>query len=67
MDYLWTAFKTLAAIFVMSLVIPLIVWGGSGSLKKALLALRTWWLIVGGAFMLVGTLALLMTLMERIG
>lgn len=67
MDYLWTAAKTLAAIFVMSLIVPLMVWGGSGSWRRALGALRTWWLIIGSAFVAVGALALLLTLAEFIG
>lgn len=67
MDYLWTAFKTIGVIFVMSLVVPLMVWGGSGSWRRAIGALRTWWLIVGGAFLAVGALALVVLLLERIG
>lgn len=66
MDYLWTAFKTLAGIFVMSLIVPLMVWGGSGSWRRAFGALRTWWLIVGGAFVVIGGLALLMVALEAI-
>lgn len=66
MDYLWTAFKTLGAIFVMTLIVPLMVWGGSGSWRRALGALRTYWLIMGGAFLLVGGLALLVSLLEFI-
>lgn len=62
-----TAAKVLAAIFVMSLIVPLMVWGGSGSWRRALGALRTWWLIVGGAFLAVGGLAVLVTMLEVIG
>ena len=62
-----TAAKVLAAIFVMSLIVPLMVWGGSGSWRRAFGALRTWWLIVGGAALVVGALALLMTALEFIG
>jgi hypothetical protein len=65
MDYLWVAFKTLGAIFVMTLIVPLMVWGGSGSWRRAVSALRTYWMIMGGAF-LVGGLALLVTLLEFI-
>lgn len=65
-DYLWTVFKTVGAIFVMTLIIPAMVWGGSGSFKRAMSALRTYWLIMGGAFLLVGGLALLVTLLEFI-
>jgi hypothetical protein len=67
MDHLWVAVKTLGAIFVMTLIIPLMVWGGSGSWRRAVHALRSYWLIMGGAFLLVGGLALVVTLMEFIG
>lgn len=66
MDYLWVAFKTLGAIFVMTLIIPAMVWGGTGSFKRAMHALRTYWFIMGGAFLVVGGLALLVTLLEFI-
>ncbi len=62
-----TAAKTLAAIFVLSLIVPLMVWGGSGSWRRALHALRWYWLIMGGAALLVGGLALVVTAMEFIG
>lgn len=61
------AAKVLAAIFVMSLIVPLMVWGGSGSWRRAFGALRTWWLLVGGAFVVVGAVAMLLTLAEYIG
>lgn len=67
MDYLWTVAKTLAAIFVMSLIVPLMVWGGSGSWRRAFGALRTWWVLVGGAFVVVGALALVVFVLEFIG
>lgn len=66
MDYLWTTAKTLGAIFLMTLIVPLMVWGGSGSWRRALHALRWYWLIVGGAALLVGGLALLVTVLELI-
>ena len=66
-DFLYTTAKTLAAIFVMSLIVPLIVWGGSGSLRRALEALRGWWLIVGALFAIGGGAGLLAVLMESIG
>jgi hypothetical protein len=66
MDYLLTALKTLGAVFVMTLIIPAMVWGGSGSFKRAMQALRTYWLIMGGAFLAIGGLALLVTLLEFI-
>lgn len=61
-----TALKTLGAVFVMTLIIPAMVWGGSGSLKRAVQALRTYWIIMGVAFLAVGGLALLVTLLEFI-
>ena len=57
----------MAAIFVMSLIVPLIVWGGSGSLRRALEALRGWWFIVGALFLIGGGAGLLAVLMEAIG
>ena len=60
------ALKTLGAVFVMTLIIPAMVWGGSGSRKRAVQALRTYWLIMGGAFLAIGGLALLVTLLEFI-
>lgn len=51
----------------MSLIIPLMVWGGSGSFKRAFGALRTWWLIMGVLFAIVGGVALWAALMDRIG
>lgn len=50
----------------MTLIIPAMVWGGSGSLKRAMQALRTYWLIMGCAFLAIGGLALLVTLLEFI-
>lgn len=50
----------------MTLIIPAMVWGGTGSWRRALGALRTYWLIMGGAFLLVGGLALLVTVLEFI-
>lgn len=66
-EVLYTTAKTLAAIFVMSLIVPLIVWGGSGSWRRALEALRGWWLIVGALFAIGGGAGLLAVLMEAIG
>lgn len=57
----------MAAIFVMSLIVPLIVWGGSGNWRSAFEALRGWWLIVGTLFVIGGGAGLLAVLMETIG
>lgn len=51
----------------MSLIVPLIVWGGSGSWRRAFEALRGWWLIVGALFLVSGGAGLLAVLMESIG
>lgn len=67
MDHLFTAAKTLAAIFVMSLIIPAMVWAGSGSLREAIKALRFWWYFMAALFLGVGALALVAVVMERIG
>jgi hypothetical protein len=67
MDYLWLAVKTLAAIFVMTLIIPLMVWGGSGSLRRAFRALREYWLIMGSLAAIVGAVALWAVVMDSIG
>ena len=67
MDYLWAAVKTIGAIFVMTLIIPLMVWGGSGSFKQALRALREYWLIMGAMVVIVGGVALWAVVMEAIG
>lgn len=45
-----TFLKTFAAIFGMSLIIPLAVWAGSGSLKAAWYATKRYWLIMGCIF-----------------
>jgi hypothetical protein len=64
---LWTAFKTTAVIFVMCLLVPLVVWMGSGSPRQAWYAFREYMKIMVGAFVLIGGLALLATLVEFIG
>jgi len=66
-EALYLTAKTLAVIFVMSLIVPLIVWGGSGSLRRAFEALRGWWFIVGALFLIGGGAGLLAVLMEAIG
>jgi hypothetical protein len=67
MDYLVVAVKTLGAIVLMTLLVPLMVWGGSGNWRRALEAWRDWWTIMGGLCLLVGGAALLVTLVEYIG
>ncbi len=51
----------------MSLIIPAMVWAGSGSLRQAIKALRFWWYFMGALFLGVGALALVAVVMERIG
>ena len=56
MENLWTAVKTFAAIAVMSAIIPIMVWGGSGSWRHAVGAWKSWakvmvgFLAIGGGF-----------------
>lgn len=66
MDYLWVTVKTIGAVVGMTLLIPLMVWGGTGNWRRALGALREYWLIMGTAVTVVGGLALLVLLLEFI-
>lgn len=56
MENFWIAVKTFAAIAAMSSIIPLMVWGGSGSWRHALYAWKAWakvmvgFLAIGGGF-----------------
>lgn len=54
-----TFFKTLLVLFVMSLIIPLAVWAGSGNWRHALAAFASYLKIMGcifGAGILLGGL-----------
>ncbi len=42
-----TFLKTIAVIFCMTLIIPIMVWGGSGSWRYALHALKWYWICMG--------------------
>jgi hypothetical protein len=42
-----TFLKTVGVLFCMSLIIPLYVWGGSGSWRYALYSLKWYWLCMG--------------------
>jgi hypothetical protein len=44
---LYTVLKTLGAIAALTLIVPLMVWAGTGSWRRALRALREYWLIMG--------------------
>ena len=67
MDNLYTAARTLLAIFVMTLIIPAMVWGGSGSWRHALHALKWYWIIMGSMVLIVGTFAAFAVFAEYIG
>jgi hypothetical protein len=43
-----TFFKTAGIIFVMTLIIPLAVWGGSGSWRDGLYAFKRYLQLMGG-------------------
>jgi hypothetical protein len=57
-----TFLKTAAIIACMVLIIPLCVWGGSGSFRHGLEALKQYLTIMGVAFAAVGVLALITSL-----
>lgn len=65
MENLWTALKIAAAITVMSAIIPLMVWGGSGSWRHALHAWASWAKIMGGMTLIFGGFGLLMAVSEH--
>lgn len=65
MENLWTALKLAAAITVMSMVIPLMIWGGTGSWRAALHAWGSWAKIMGGAFLIFGGFGLIMAISEH--
>lgn len=65
MENLWTALKTMAAIAAMSTVIPLMIWGGTGSWRGALHACGMWAKIVGTAFLVVGGFGVIMAISEH--
>lgn len=67
MDVDWKAWAVGGAWMLgMLSIIPLMVWGGSGDWRQALRALREYLQIALGAVVLVGGLALLVTLAEVI-
>jgi|GEM_PF-6510438 len=51
----------------MTLIIPLMVWGGSGSWRHALHALKWYWIIMGSMVVGVGAVAMWAVFMEHIG
>lgn len=65
MENLWTAVKTFAAITAMSAIIPLMIWGGTGSWRAGLHALASWAKIMGGMTLIFGGFGLLMAVSEH--
>lgn len=65
MDNLWTALKLAAAITVMSAIIPLMIWGGSGSWRAGLHAWASWAKIMGGMTLIFGGFGVLMAIAEH--
>lgn len=65
MENLWTAIKTIAAIAVMSAIIPLMIWGGTGSFKHALFAWKSWAKIMGTIVVIGGGFGLCMAISEH--
>lgn len=54
-----TFLKTAAVLLVMSLVLPLFLWGATGHLRNSLRAWWSWWKYMLVAVVLVGGFALL--------
>lgn len=44
---MFTFFKTVAVIACMTLIVPLAVWGGTGSLRSAWWALKRYLIVMG--------------------
>lgn len=65
MENFWTAIKTIAAIAAMSSIIPLMVWGGSGSWRHALYAWKSWAKVMLGFLVVGGGLGLVMAISEH--
>lgn len=58
---------TVAVCAAMVAIVPLMIWGGTGSWKHAMHALRSYLWILGGLAVLGGGLGLLMVLADWIG
>jgi hypothetical protein len=61
-----TFLKTAAVVLCLFALVPLCVWGGSGSLRQAWEAAKTFGLIMGGLAVAGGGTALLMVLAQRL-
>ena len=62
-----TFFKLCGIVFVLTLIVPLMVWGGSGSWRHGLHAWLSYLKIMGAMVALGGGFGLLQWLAERIG
>lgn len=58
-------FLALAVCAVLFAIVPLMVWGGTGSWRHALHALRVYLQIIGGLALLGGGLGLVMAVAEH--
>lgn len=65
MENLWTALKTIAAIAVMSSIIPLMIWGGSGQWRAGLKAWASWAKIMGSMVVIFGGFGMIMAVSEH--
>lgn len=57
----------LAACCAMWAIVPLMVWGGTGSWRRALEALRQYLMVLGGLALVGGGVGLIMALATLIG
>ena len=57
-----TFLKTMAAIAVLSLVLPLYLWGATGHLRNSLRAWWSWWKYMLAAVIVVGAVSMAMGL-----
>jgi hypothetical protein len=58
-------FLTLAACAALFAIVPLMVWGGTGSVRHALHALKVYLQIIGGIALLGGGLGLVLAFAEH--
>jgi hypothetical protein len=65
--HLLTLLKTIGAIALISLVLPLFLLGATGHVRNSLRAWWSWWKYMVAAFVLVSGLALVAHVVERIG
>jgi len=63
-EIVWFTLKLVGAIAGMSAIIPLMVWGGSGSWRHGLHAWASWAKIMGGFVLVGGGLGLITFAME---